>query len=98
MNWIPAPPVSDTTVPTYANGVEILFSQWDFTFNMFHLFGMTAPEPTVGNQLVARVVMSPQHTKAMLLVLQQNISGYEERFGAIPEFPLGPPPETEKQS
>jgi hypothetical protein len=98
MNWMPALPTSETTVPIYANGVEVVFSQWDFTFNLSHLFGTGTEEgkPAVGKQSVARVVMSPQHTKAFLSVLRQNVGAYEERFGPIPDF-IGKPATSETE-
>lgn len=36
-------------------------------------------------QVVARVVLSPQHAKALLRSLEDNLKRFESRFGAIPE-------------
>jgi len=33
------------------------------------------------------IVLSPQHAKVFLKVLQDNIEGYEKQFGPIPERP-----------
>jgi hypothetical protein len=41
------------------------------------------------NQVVAvvtsRIITSPQHTKALLRSLAENIQRYEETYGVIPE-------------
>jgi hypothetical protein len=34
------------------------------------------------------VIMSPQHAKALLRTLADNVARYEKRVGAIPERPL----------
>ncbi len=31
----------------------------------------------------SRLIMSPRHAKRLMLALQQNIDGYERRFGSI---------------
>lgn len=77
--------------PTYANGLEIVLSQWDFTFYFSHLFGARQPgtegqPPQVVSQDVARIVMSPQHAKAALKVLQGHVDGYEQVNGPIPDL------------
>lgn len=35
--------------------------------------------------MVSRIVTSPQHAKALLRSLAENIACYEEAFGPIPE-------------
>lgn len=38
-------------------------------------------------QVVSRVVLSPQHAKALLRSLEDNLKRFEARFGTIPEPP-----------
>jgi Protein of unknown function (DUF3467) len=76
----------------YVNGIAILYSPWDFSFVFLrglpaesgagaaggeHAFETTA-------QAVNSVVMSPQHAKAMLQALADNIEAYEKEHGEIP--------------
>lgn len=65
----------------YANSVQIRVSVWDF----FLVFG-TLQQQTE-NQVELRnfegVYMSPQQAKALLTVLQQNVTSYEAAFGEI---------------
>ncbi len=35
--------------------------------------------------VVSRVITSPQHAKALLRSLAENVARYEETFGPIPE-------------
>ncbi len=65
----------------YANSVQIRVNLWDF----FLLFGVVAqPAPDrVSIQNFQGVYVSPQQAKALLNVLQQNVSQYEAAFGEI---------------
>jgi hypothetical protein len=82
---------NDAGLATYVNGVEILASQWDFTF-LFSQVSATPrqlkPGEEVGVQvtknLVGRFVMSPQHAKAFVEILRQNVQTYEDQHGEIP--------------
>ena len=42
-------------------------------------------QPQGGALVVSRIVTSPQHAKALLRSLAENIARYEEAFGPIPE-------------
>jgi Protein of unknown function (DUF3467) len=82
---------------SYCNAVQIFFSPWEFNFELAHLAPEVriepmepsgqAPEPAVEvhKHIVAKVVMSPQHTKALLKVLRDNVANYEGQFGEIPD-------------
>jgi hypothetical protein len=91
-SWVPAPAASGGT---YVNGIQIVYSPWDFSLLLsravpteFH------PEaPAEGQvrfrveavpQFVETLVMSPQHAKAMLKALEDNIKAYEKDHGEIP--------------
>lgn len=75
----------------YCNGVQVAMSHWDMTVLFFH----SAPLPAnveeggplaPGNlerRVVQAVVMSPQHAKALVTVLNQNIELWEQQNGEI---------------
>ena len=65
----------------YANSVQIRVNLWDF-FLMFGQINQTSPE-NVQIQNFQGVYVSPQQAKALLGVLQQNITQYESAFGEI---------------
>jgi hypothetical protein len=77
--WITA---VDHPISAYANTVELRISNWDFRFK----FGETIEQQN--DELIAvergRIIMSPQHTKAFLRVLSENLRKYEEAYGEIP--------------
>jgi Protein of unknown function (DUF3467) len=87
----------------YINGIAILYSPWDFS--LVFLRGLPA-ESGAGSggsehafettaQAVNSVVMSPQHAKAMLKALADNIQAYEEEHGEIPV--VAPAPSSAEQ-
>jgi flagellar protein FlaG len=65
----------------YANSVQIRVNLWDF-FLMFGNISQTSPE-NVQIHNFQGIYMSPQQAKALLGVLQQNVSQYETAFGEI---------------
>ncbi len=65
----------------YANSVQIRVNLWDF-FLLFGIANQTAPD-NVAIQSFQGIYVSPQQAKALLNVLQQNISQYEATFGEI---------------
>ncbi len=70
---------------TYANHGGITLSPWDFCLRFGKL------QVREGEVLAAEeigIYMSPQHTKAFLEVLVQQISRSEQMFGTIPA-PMG---------
>ena len=66
---------------TYANSVQIRVNVWDF----FLVFGtlQQQSETQVEVHNFQGVYLSPQQAKALLAVLQQNVSNYENAFGEI---------------
>jgi hypothetical protein len=65
----------------YANSVQIRVNLWDF-FLMFGQVDQTSPD----NVRIANfqgIYVSPQQAKALLGVLQHNITQYESAFGEI---------------
>lgn len=66
---------------SYANSVQIRVNLWDF-FLMFGNINQTAPD-NVRIQNFQGIYVSPQQAKALLNVLQQNVTQYEAAFGEI---------------
>jgi hypothetical protein len=65
----------------YANSVQIRVSLWDF-FLMFGRINQTAPDHVQIHNFEG-VYLSPQQAKALMNLMQQNISQYEAAFGEI---------------
>ena len=65
----------------YANSVQIRVNLWDF-FLLFGVVNQTAPDQ-VSIQNFQGIYVSPQQAKALLKVLNQNVSQYESTFGQI---------------
>jgi len=80
-----APKIQLTNAPDYrehyANSVQIRVNLWDF-FLLFGVVNQTAPDQ-VAIQNFQGIYVSPQQAKALLNVLQQNVSQYENTFGEI---------------
>jgi hypothetical protein len=66
---------------SYANSVQIRVNLWDF-FLMFGNINQTSQE-NVQIHNFQGIYVSPQQAKALLNVLQQNVSQYESAFGEI---------------
>ncbi|MES1260571.1 MAG: DUF3467 domain-containing protein [Acidobacteriota bacterium] len=65
----------------YANSVQIRVNLWDF-FLMFGNIDQNNPE-NVHIRNFQGIYISPQQAKALLGILQQNVSQYESAFGEI---------------
>jgi hypothetical protein len=65
----------------YANSVQIRVNLWDF-FLMFGRVSQTAAD-NVAIHNFQGIYVSPQQAKALLNVLQQNVTQYESAFGEI---------------
>jgi hypothetical protein len=66
---------------SYANSVQVRVSVWDF----FLVFGtlQQQSETQVEVRNFQGVYLSPQQAKALLAILQQDITNYENAFGEI---------------
>jgi hypothetical protein len=66
---------------SYANSVQVRVSVWDF----FLVFGTLQQQNE--NQVEVRnfqgIYLSPQQAKALLSILQQDVTNYESAFGEI---------------
>jgi hypothetical protein len=65
----------------YANSVQIRVNLWDFYLS-FGTVNQTSPEH-VDIQNFQGIYISPQQAKALLGLMQQNVSQYEAAFGEI---------------
>jgi flagellar protein FlaG len=65
----------------YANSVQVRVSVWDF----FLVFGtlQQQSETQVEIKNFQGIYLSPQQAKALMTVLQQNLTSYESTFGEI---------------
>ncbi len=85
MSVPPQPNVKLTNAPdyreAYANSVQMRVNVWDF----FLVFGTVQQqsETQVEIRNFQGIYLSPQQAKALLGLLQQNVSGYETAFGEI---------------
>ena len=72
----------------YANSVQVRVNLWDF----FLLFGRVTQtgENNVAIHNFQGIYVSPQQAKALLNVLQQNVTQYESAFGEIRLEPQNP--------
>ena len=66
---------------TYANSVQIRVNLWDF-YLLFGTMTQSVPEH-VEIRNFQGVYLSPQQAKALLGLMQQNVSQYEAAFGEI---------------
>lgn len=79
---------SDNFIKVYANSANIEVTPWDVKF----VFGeLNRIDNVVKIEESVAVTMSPQHAKALLGVLANNIRAYEEQVGEI-KLPAGPDP------
>lgn len=62
----------------YSNEIQIALSVFDVTLQFNH----NVPD---NKEVLGNITMSPQHAKALMSALVQNISKYEELFGTIPQ-------------
>jgi hypothetical protein len=62
----------------YSNWVMITYSPSEFIID----FGRFLPG-LAKTKVYSRIIMTPQHVKNLLSVLQKNVTTYEEKFGGI---------------
>ena len=68
----------DTAQGMYVNLAMVNHSPTEFTIDVMYL----QPQQLKA-KVRARVISSPQHTKRLMLALQENLRRYEERFGTV---------------
>jgi flagellar protein FlaG len=70
----------------YANSVQVRVNLWDFFLTFGRVNQTTADSVTIHN--FEGIYLSPQQAKALLNILQQNVTQYESAFGEIKLEPL----------
>jgi hypothetical protein len=65
----------------YANSVQVRVNVWDFFLVFGTLQQQTETQVEVKN--FQGIYLSPQQAKALMAILQQNVTGYESTFGEI---------------
>ena len=92
MNQPPAPKIQLINTAEYredySNSVQIRVNLWDFLF-LFGRVNQTAPDAVAIHNFQG-IFVSPQQAKALLNVLQQNVTQYETAFGEIKLEPSTP--------
>ena len=77
---------SSAFVSVYANDVQVQTTPWDLRFVFGEVSGPVSPENMAFNVIqLAEVRVSPQLAKRLMLIMAQQIQGYEERIGQIPQ-------------
>jgi len=66
---------------SYANSVQMRVNVWDFFLVFGTLQQQTETQVEIRN--FQGIYLSPQQAKALLSLLQQNVTGYESAFGEI---------------
>lgn len=80
----------------YCNQVRVGMSVWDIVIDIGQA-AITEMHQGAGGQMIVpvdyktRIVMSPQHAKALSQVLAQNVQQYESIFGEVSIAPRVPP-------
>jgi flagellar protein FlaG len=94
MTQQPAPRIQLINSPeyreNYANSVQIRLNLWDFLLMFGRVNQTSADEMQIQN--FQGVYLSPQQAKALMKLMQQNVSQYEAAFGEInlePGAPVG---------
>ena len=79
---------SPTFVTLYTNDTQVQVTPWDVRLIFGEISsGPTDKLPTIEIKQTGEVRMSPQHAKRIMMILLQQLTNYEERFGAIPQPP-----------
>jgi len=76
---------ADTAKGRFANAAVVTHTDDAFFLD----FALAYPRQPV--RVLSRVITSPQHAKALLRTLADNVARYEKRLGVIPERPLAVP-------
>ncbi len=65
----------------YANSVQVRVNVWDFFLNFGTMQQPSEQEVEIRN--FQGIYLSPQQAKALMTILQQNVTNYESTFGEI---------------
>jgi len=73
---------AETAKGRFANAAVVTHTDDAFILD----FALAYPRQPV--RVLSRVITSPQHAKALLRTLADNVARFEKRHGSIPERPL----------
>ena len=68
----------DVAQGIYANLALVNHTETEFTIDLLYV---QPQQPKA--KVRTRIISSPQHTKRLMIALQENIRRYEERFGTV---------------
>jgi Protein of unknown function (DUF3467) len=96
---------TDRFVRTYANSIAVALSQWDVSLMFGEITGQQDEDGKPIIEETVQIVLTREVVKAMLAILMDQISKYEQQYGEI-KIPVPPPkqeakpltPEVESQS
>ncbi len=74
----------------YSNLVLVSHSSSEFVID----FARLLPGPPKG-KVYSRIIMTPQHAKALIATLQENMSRFERNFGPVQPLPGPANPEAD---
>ena len=74
-----------TAPGVYSNVMMVSHRKEEFVLDFLFVQPQRAPEGQGVANLRARVITTPEHMKRILKAIHENISRYEESFGAIHE-------------
>ena len=73
----------------YANNTQVTISPFDVRLSFGEIVKVDLETAKLIVRLKASIAMSPQHAKAMMLLLKRQLDLYESKFGAIPVLDSG---------
>lgn len=77
---------SSSFISIYANDIQVQTSPWDIRLILGQITVFpTVESPVVEIQNLGDLRMSVQMAKKLIAILQEQLAGYEMRFGVIPE-------------
>jgi hypothetical protein len=74
--------ISDDFYTIYSNHARITFSQFDFRVFIGEIYATAIGGTEIIENLC--IAMSPQHAKAIVKILQNMLTSYENNFGPLP--------------
>ncbi len=86
---------ADVFAKFYANSARVETTLWDMKI-FFGEVVLGGSKPFI--EEFASIAMSPQHAKALISILIQNVNEYESLFGPIPSLPESGPKETPRHA
>ena len=80
----------DVSLSRYSNSVLVSTSPWETRLTFGESKRIEAG-PDLEESYYAEIVLSPQHLKLLVHLLQHHVANYEKTFGTIPTIPSDAP-------